>query len=282
MQKTYRKYFAIFVIPTLSAFIIAFLIPFFMGIYLSFCEFRTVSTAEFVGIKNYLYVFSDTSGFTDALVFTLKFTVLAVISANIIAFALALLLTQKIKGTNAFRTIFFMPNLIGGIILGYIWQILINGILINLWNVDITFSATYGYWGLIILYNWQMIGYVMIIYIAGIQNVSTDIIEAAKVDGASAKQLLVNIILPMVMTSITICVFLTLTNAFKLFDQNLALTGGSPGGQTTMLALDIYDTYYGRVGFAGVGQAEAVVFTIIVAMVVLLQVKLSKSKEIES
>lgn len=280
MQKTYKKYFPIFVLPTLIAFIISFIIPFVMGLYLSFCNFKTIGSAKFTGLSNYLYVFSDTKGFLSALWFTVKIALVGVISTNIIAFALALLLTKGLKGTNVYRTIFFMPNLIGGIILGYIWQLLLNGILIRVAGVDLTYSATYGYWGIIILYNWQKIGYLMIIYIAGIQSISGDILEAAKIDGANYVQTLKNIILPLVMTSITTCTFLALTDCFKMYDQNLALTGGAPADQTTMLAMDIYNTYYNRTGFAGVGQAKAVVFTIMVLAIALIQLRITQSKEV--
>ena len=275
MQKTYKKYFPIFVLPTLIAFIISFIIPFFM----SFCNFKTIGSAKFTGLSNYLYVFSDTKGFLSALWFTVKVAAVGVISTNVLAFALALLLTRGLKGTNVYRTIFFMPNLIGGIILGYIWQLLLNGILIRVAGADLTYSATYGYWGIIILYNWQKIGYLMIIYIAGIQSISGDILEAAKIDGANYVQTLKNIIIPLVMTSITTCTFLALTDCFKMYDQNLALTGGAPADQTTMLAMDIYNTYYNRTGFAGVGQAKAVVFTVLVLVIALIQLRATQSKE---
>lgn len=281
MQKTYKKYFAIFLIPTLLAYTISFIIPFFMGIYLSFCNFRTINNAKWTGLSNYIYVFTDSAGFLSALWFTVKVAVVGVISTNVIAFILALMLTRNLKGTNVFRTVFFMPNLIGGIILGYIWQLLLNGILIKLVGADITFSATYGYWGIIILYNWQKIGYLMIIYIAGIQSISSDLLEAAKIDGATYLQTLRKIILPLVMTSITICSFLSLTDCFKMYDQNLALTGGAPANQTAMLAMDIYNTYYNRTGFAGIGQAKAVVFTVLVLLIALIQLRVTKSREVE-
>ena len=283
MQKIYKKkkYLAIFTLPTLIAYAIAFVVPFFMGLYLSFCNFKTIGNAKFIGLSNYAYVLSDSNGFLAALGFTVKVAIVGVISTNEIAFALALLLTKGLKGTNVFRTVFFMPNLIGGIILGYIWQLLLNGILIQLVGADITYSSTYGYWGIIILYNWQKIGYLMIIYIAGLQSISGDLLEAAKIDGATYWQTLRKIILPLVMTSITICSFLALTDCFKMYDQNLALTAGASGTQTTMLALDIVETYYNRVGFAGVGQAKAVVFTVLVFVIAMIQLKATRSREVE-
>ncbi len=281
MKSSSKKWFAVFVGPTFIAFCIAFLVPFIMGLYLSFCEFRTVSDAEFIGLQNYIRAFSENGDFLNSLWFTVKFAVAAVISINVIAFLLALLLTRGIRGTNLFRTVFFMPNLIGGIVLGYIWQLIINGILYN-YGYSITSNATFGYWGLVVLMSWQMIGYMMIIYIAGIQNIPTAILEAARVDGAGPLRTLRSIIIPSVMPSITICLFLTITNSFKLFDQNLALTAGAPSKQTQMVALDIYNTFYGRVGYEGVGQAKAVVFFILVAAVALMQLYFTRSKEVEN
>lgn len=281
MQKEYKyiRYFMIFVVPVLVAYCIAVIIPFFMGVVLSFCKFNTLKSATFVGLSNYKTLFNTNSTFIKAFLFTVKFAVVGVVTTNIIAFFLAMLLTRGIPGSNAFRTVFFMPNLIGGLVLGYIWQLLLNGILIKLFGVDITFSGVYGYWGLVILYNWQYVGYLMIIYIAGIQNIPGELIEASKVDGASAWQRLKNIVIPMVMSSITICLFLTLTNCFKMYDQNLALTAGAPGKDTAMIALDIFDTFYTRTGFKGVGQAEAVLFFIIVATISLIQLTISKHRE---
>ena len=281
MQKMPKKYYAFFTLPTLIAFIIAFLLPFLFGLFLSFTKFTTVTNFTWVGFSNYITAFTNDPDFINATVFTLKFTVISVILINVLAFLLALLLTQKIKGTNVFRTVFFMPNLIGGIVLGYIWQLIINGVLLN-FGVDITFDAKYGFWGLMVLMNWQMVGYMMIIYIAGIQNISPELTEAAKIDGANSWQILKNITIPMVMPAITICTFLTLTNSFKLFDQNLALTAGAPARSSSMLALDIFDTFYGRNGFEGVGQAKAVVFFLFVALVVLIQLRLTRTKEVES
>lgn len=277
IRKYVGKYFPFFLMPTVIAFAFAFIVPFIIGMYLSFCKFTTVTNARFVGIDNYLRVFEN-SDFLNALWFTVKFTVVSVILVNVIAFLLALILTRPMKGTNAFRTGFFMPNLIGGIVLGYIWQIIINGVL-GYMGVDITYAAKYGFWGLVILTCWQQVGYMMIIYIAGIQNVSNDLIEAAEIDGASYFQKLTFIILPIVKSAITICTFLTLTNSFKLFDQNLALTGGAPANETAMLALDIYKTFYNRVGYEGIGQAKAVIFFVIVALIALVQQYLTRSKE---
>jgi raffinose/stachyose/melibiose transport system permease protein len=276
-----KKYYAFFTLPTVIAFLIAFFIPFILGIYLSFTRFTTVTNSQWIGVSNYIRAFSDDRDFLNAAIFTAKFAVVSVVLINIFAFLLALLLTRKIKGTNLFRTVFFMPNLIGGIVLGYIWQLLINGVLIN-FGVDITYSANYGFWGLIVLMNWQMVGYMMIIYIAGIQGIPTELIEAAKIDGANSWQIVRNVTIPMIMSSITICTFLTVTNSFKLFDQNLALTAGAPGRASSMLALDIFNTFYGRNGYEGVGQAKAVMFFIFVTIIVLLQLRLSRTREVES
>ena len=281
MKKGSKRWAIVFVAPTFIAFCIAFLIPFILGLYLSFCEFRTVSDASFVGFQNYVRAFSENTDFLNALVFTVKFAFASVIVINVVAFLLALMLTRGIKGTDLFRTVFFMPNLIGGIVLGYIWQLIINGILYN-YGYSITSNATFGYWGLVVLSSWQMIGYMMVLYIAGIQNIPTAILEAARVDGASPIRTLRSIIIPSVMPSITICLFLTITNSFKLFDQNLALTAGAPSKQTQMVALDIYNTFYGRVGYEGIGQAKAVVFFILVAAVALLQLYFTRSKEVEN
>ncbi|MGN1146274.1 MAG: carbohydrate ABC transporter permease, partial [Acetatifactor sp.] len=263
MQKTLKKYFPIFVLPTLVAFAFAFILPFVMGVYLSFCKFKTITNAQFVGLENYVKIFADRD-FLNAFWFTIRFSVLSILTINIFAFMLALALTRKIKGTNLFRTVFFMPNLIGGIVLGYIWQQMLNAVLMK-YETTLVANATYGFWGLVILMNWQMIGYMMIIYIAGLQNVPTDLLEAAQIDGATGWQALTRVKIPLVMPSITICLFLTVSNSFKLFDQNLALTAGAPGKRTAMLALDIYNTFYGRMGYEGVGQAKAVLFFIVVA-----------------
>ena len=223
--------------------------------------------------------FTANQEFVNALWFTVKFAVVSVISINILGFAMASLLTRGIRGTNLFRTVLFMPNLIGGIVLGWIWQMIFNGILYH-YEMTLTYDARFGFWGLVILMNWQMIGYMMIIYIAGIQSIPGELYDAADVDGASGWQKLTHVTLPMCMPSITICTFLTLTNSFKLFDQNLALTAGAPSKKTTMLALDIYNTFYGRVGWEGVGQAKAVIFFILVAGIAFLQLWLTRRKEV--
>jgi raffinose/stachyose/melibiose transport system permease protein len=281
VQKMPKKYYAFFTLPTIIAFLISFLIPFLLGIYLSFTKFTTVTDSHWVGVVNYISAFTDDKNFLNALIFTIKFALVSVVLINVLAFSLALLLTREIKGTNIFRTVFFMPNLIGGIVLGYIWQLIINGVLIN-FGVDITFSATYGFWGLVVLMNWQMAGYMMVIYIAAIQSISPDLIEAAKIDGANSRQILFRITIPLVMPAFTICTFLTVTNSFKLFDQNLALTAGAPARASSMLALDIFNTFYGRMGYEGVGQAKAVIFFLFVAVIVLLQLRFSRSMETEN
>ena len=279
-NKMMKKYFPVFVLPTLLAFTIGFIVPFIMGVYLSFCKFTTVTDAKFVGLQNYVKIFTEDGTFGHALWYTTAFTVVSVVLINVIGFAVALLLTKKIKGTNIFRTVFFMPNLIGGIILGYVWQLLLNGLLLQI-NKTLTYSSVYGFWGLVILMCWQQIGYMMIIYIAGIQNIPGELIEAAQIDGANKGQLLKHVIIPMVMPSITICTFLTLTNSFKLFDQNLALTNGEPSNMSEMLALNIYNTYYGRTGWEGVGQAKAVIFFILVGAIAMIQNRLTRSKEVQ-
>lgn len=279
-NKMMKKYFPVFVLPTLLAFTIGFIVPFIMGVYLSFCKFTTVTDAKFVGLQNYVKIFTEDGTFGHALWYTTAFTVVSVVLINVIGFAVALLLTKKIKGTNIFRTVFFMSNLIGGIILGYVWQLLLNGLLLQI-NKTLTYSSVYGFWGLVILMCWQQIGYMMIIYIAGIQNIPGELIEAAQIDGANKGQLLKHVIIPMVMPSITICTFLTLTNSFKLFDQNLALTNGEPSNMSEMLALNIYNTFYGRTGWEGVGQAKAVIFFILVGAIAMIQNRLTRSKEVQ-
>lgn len=283
MQKAISRYWPIFVLPTLAAFAIGFIWPFIWGVYLSFQRFTTVSKTTFVGLQNYISVFQDSS-FLHAFGFTTAFTIVSTVIINVCAFAIALALTRGIRGTNLFRTVYFMPNLIGGILLGYIWQILLNGVLANLEKPLLALDSTAGFWGLIILMCWQQIGYMMIIYVAGLQGVPGDLIEAARIDGASDRAILFKIKLPMVMPSVTICTFLTLTNSFKLFDQNVALTAGEPANMSEMLALNIYNTFYGRSGaqWKGIGQAKAVVFFLIVVVISLIQLKMTRSKEVQA
>lgn len=280
MQKTLKKYWPVFLIPTVVAFAIAFVIPFITGLYLSFCDFTTVTNATFIGFENYKKAFMAGQNFIQAFGFTTLFTVISIVTVNVIAFILAYFLTKKIKGTNFFRTVFFMPNLIGGIVLGYTWQTMINAVLAT-YATTLVANPKYGFIGLILLMNWQMVGYMMIIYIAGLQNVPTELIEASKIDGATKWQTLRHVTIPMVMPSITICLFLTLSNSFKLFDQNLALTNGAPMHKTEMLALNIVNSFYGRIGFEGVGQAKAVMFFIIVACIALAQLYYTRNKEVE-
>ena len=282
MEKALKRYGPVFVLPTFAAFVIGFILPFIQGLYLSFCKFTTVDNAQWVGLSNYVAAFKDAS-FLSSFKFTVLFAIVSIVSINVLAFGLALLLTQKLKGTNIFRTVFFMPNLIGGIVLGYIWQILINCVLTIVEQPLLALNTSAGYWGLIILMCWQQVGYMMIIYIAGLQNVSEDLVEAAAIDGATKLQTLFKIKIPMVMPSITICVFLTLTNSFKLFDQNLALTGGEPNHATEMLALNINQTFYARAGmqWKGYGQAKAVIFCALVIIISMIQLKATRSKDVQ-
>lgn len=289
MEKAIKRYFPIFLLPTLAAFTIGFIVPFLMGIWLSFCKFTTVTDATFNGVENYVRAFQDTI-FRHAFWYTALFAVVSLVVINIIAFLIALALTQKMRGTNIFRTVFFMPNLIGGIVLGYVWSMIFDGILTR-YNTSILLETKYGFWGLVILMCWQQIGYIMIIYIAGLQAVPDDMLEAAKIDGASRWQTLWRVTIPNVMPSITICTFLTLTNSFKLFDQNLALTGGQPfliqsdGSAiktTEMLALNIYNTFYGQnVNARGTAQAKAVIFFLLVAAIGLIQLHATRKKEVQ-
>ena len=280
MVKATKKWWPVFVLPTLLAFMIGFVVPFLEGLYLSFCKFTTINKATWVGIGNYINVFQD-SQFWSSLGFTASFTVVSTILINVLAFAVALALTKGILGTNLFRTVYFMPNLIGGIVLGYIWNILFNCLLSLLAKPLLALNITAGFWGMIVLMCWQQIGYMMIIYIAGIQNIPGELIEAAEIDGATKWQILKKVTIPMVMPSITVCTFLTLTNSFKLFDQNLALTNGEPSKMSEMLALNIFNTFYGRTGYEGVGQAKAVIFFILVTVIALTQNYLTRRKEVQ-
>lgn len=279
MEKAIKKSWPFFVLPTLGAFIIGFIVPFAMGIWLSFCEFTTVTDAKFVGLSNYVKVFKDTV-FLHSFWYTALFAVVSLIAINVIAFLLAMALTRKMRGTNVFRTIFFMPNLIGGIVLGYIWQLIFDGIL-QQYNTALKLNEWFGFWGLVILVAWQQIGYMMIIYIAGLQAIPDSVMEASQIDGANSMQKLFKVTIPMMMPSITICMFLSITNGFKLFDQNLSLTAGQPMKMSEMMALNIYNTFYGSVGYEGVGQAKAVIFFLVVIGIGLWQLKATRSKEVQ-
>ena len=282
MEKAIKRYWPIFVLPTLGAFLIGFVWPFLQGLYLSFCKFITIDKASFIGLKNYAYALTEDS-FLYSFGFTALFTIVSALCINLAALAIALALTREIKGTNLFRSVFFMPNLIGGIVLGYLWNILLNCALTLLGKPLLSLHAPYGFLGLVILMCWQQIGYMMIIYIAGLQSIPNDYLEAARIDGANERQILWKVKIPNLMPSITICLFLSLTNGFKLFDQNLALTGGDPVHKTEMLALNIYQTFYGRSGpqWKGYGQAKAVLFCILVVVIGLIQLKSTRSKEVQ-
>lgn len=281
MEHYIKRYWPVFILPTMAAFAIGFLVPFVMGLYLSFCDFTTISNAAFVGFANYVKAFADSSGeFVHALWYTALFAGLSTVLINLFGLTVALLLVRGIPGTNLFRTVFFMPNLIGGIVLGWLWQVIINGVLAR-YGVTVVTNEWYGFWGLMTVMLWQQAGYMMIIYISGLQSIPAELTEAASIDGASAWQTLTRVKLPMLMPSITICTFLTLTNGFKLFDQNLALTNGMPSNRSQLLALNIYSTFYGRTGWAGAGQAKAVVFCLIVVGIAFLQLRLTRAREVQ-
>ena len=283
MVKMLKRWWPLFLLPTALSFLFGFVVPFIQGLYLSFCKFISISDAKFIGFSNYAAAFADKQ-FANAFWYTALFAVVSMILINVFALAIALALTRKhLKGTNTFRTVFFMPNLIGGIVLGYIWNILINGVLSNVGQQLLALNSTAGCWGMIILTLWQQIGYMMIIYIAGLQSIPSDYLEAAKVDGATAWQTLWKVKIPNLMPTITICLFLTITNGFKLFDQNLALTAGEPKHTTEMLALNIYNTFYARQGgkWMGIGQAKAVIFCILVIAIVMVQLRATQSREVQ-
>lgn len=289
IQRSTQRWSLFFLGPVVAAFIIGFVWPFLQGIWLSLCKFRTTSDAQFIGFGNYIKAFQDES-FTHAFWYTAMFAIVSLVIINVLAFTVAYILTQGIKGSNLYRTVFFMPNLIGGIVLGYIWSMIFDGIL-SRWNTSILMESKYGFWGLIILMCWQQIGYMMIIYIVGLQNVPGDMLEAARIDGATRFQTLFKVTIPNVMPSITICMFLSLTNGFKLFDQNLALTAGQPFiiqpdgttiKQTEMLALNIFNTFYSsNTTSQGTAQAKAVIFFVLVAGLGLLQLSYTRKKEVE-
>lgn len=282
-----KKWFPIFVGPILLAFIVVVIIPMIVGIYFSFTDWNGISnTPNWLGIDNYVQAFSD-EGFKDAFIFTALFAIVSVFTINIMGFSLALLVTKKMKISNILRSVFFMPNLIGGIILGFVWQFIFTkgfgsiGSILGVEFLDGWLSTTEtGFWGLVILMSWQMSGYMMIIYIAAIQGIPDSLIEASQIDGANSFQKLRHIILPLVAPAFTVGIFLSLSNAFKLFDQNLALTGGGPANSTQMLALNIYKTAF-TLNDLGLAQAKAVMFLIVVAVITVTQLYFSKKKEVE-
>lgn len=281
MERYIRKYWPVFVLPTMLAFLIGFLIPFISGLYLSFCSFTTVSNASFVGLQNYVMAFSDSTGeFVHSLWYTALFALVSTALINLLGLLVAVMLVKGFRGTNLFRTVFFMPNLIGGIVLGWLWQVLLGGVLAR-YGVTLVTNEWYGFWGLMVLMLWQQTGYMMIIYISGLQSIPEELSEAASIDGAGTWQTFVRVKLPMLMPSITICTFLTLTNGFKLFDQNLSLTNGMPSNRSQLLALNIYSTFYGRSGWEGAGQAKAVVFCAIVVAIAVIQLRLTRSREVQ-
>ena len=287
LRRPIQRCFPIFMVPVVASFAIGFVWPFFQGLFLSFTSFKTTSNWTWNGFQNYIKAFADES-FRYSFGYTALYAIVSLVLINVIAFAVAYALTQKIKGANLFRTVFFMPNLIGGVVLGYIWSMIFDAVLKH-YSTYLTANPTYGFWGLVILVCWQQIGYMMIIYIAGLQAVPEDMMEAAKIDGANGWQTLFKVTIPNVMPAITTCTFLTLTNGFKLFDQNLALTGGMPSimqagakiNTTELLALNIYSTYNISKNYHGVAQAKAVVFFLLVAVLALTQQYATSSKEVQ-
>lgn len=274
----------VFIGPVLFAFIMIVLIPLFQGVFYSFTDWDGMTYQSVVGLKNFKDALGDET-FTNAFLFTFKFAVIAVCSINLVGFLLALLVTSKVKGASFMRGVFYMPNLIGGLTLGFVWNFIFIEIFPTIGEkLGVSFlsgwltDAKTGLWGLVILTTWQMAGYMMIIYIAALQNIPTEIIESAKIDGAGAFQLLRYIKLPMVMPSFTVSIFLTLSNTFKLYDQNLALTGGGPGDATQMISMNIYNTAY-LYNQNALGQAKAIIFLIVVMVITLTQVYFSKKKE---
>ena len=300
MDRYYKKRFVPLALPALILFVMVIVIPFIMGVIYSFTAWRGTYFAggdhfweAFVGFDNYVKAFK-TKKFLDAFVYTIKVTLVAVVAINVVSLAMALLATSLNKGAAAYRTIYFLPNLLGGLALGYIWQFIFeivfskilfgeDGIISIPALCNMTQDNTKALFALVMLITWQMAGYMMIIYVAGLQSVPGDLIEAAKIDGASDREILFKIKIPMVMPSVTICTFLTLTNSFKLFDQNVALTAGEPANASEMLALNIYNTFYGRSGaqWKGIGQAKAAVFFLIVVIISLIQLKFTRSKEVQ-
>ncbi|TDL67588.1 sugar ABC transporter permease [Rhodococcus qingshengii] len=282
--------FTLFVGPVLLAFTLVVLIPFFTGIYYAFTDWNGVTgTVKWVGLDNFKYLFSEDKQFQQSFMLTTKYTVVSIILTNVIGFGLALLVAQRLKTRNLLRTVFFMPNLIGGLILGFIWQfIFVKGFAsigeltgIPLFELAWLGDANTAFWGIVIVSLWQGAGYIMIIYIAALQNVPQELIEAARIDGANRFQILRHITMPLVAPAVTICLFLTTASSFKVFDANLSLTNGGPFKSTEMLALNIYTEAFVNNRY-GIGEAKALIFFIVVAAITVLQVTISKKKEVES
>ncbi|WP_413379872.1 carbohydrate ABC transporter permease [Alkalihalobacillus sp. 1P02AB] len=278
--------FWLFLTPTLLALSIVVVIPLLFGLYYSFTNWNGLSVSQFVGFDNYVRVFQD-ERFMNSIWFTVKFAVVTVILLNVLGLGLALLVTRGLKASNTLRTVFFMPNLIGGLILGFVWQFIFVSVfddigkLLGVESLQGWLSTTgTGFWGLVILTCWQMAGYIMIIYIAYLESVPHDVIEAAKIDGANSFQRFKNVIFPLVAPAFTISMFLTLSNSFKIYDQNLSLTDGGPYNSTQMVAMDIVKTAYNYNEMA-LGQAKAVIFFIIVAAIALTQVYYNKKREVD-
>ncbi|ERJ13360.1 carbohydrate ABC transporter permease [Haloplasma contractile] len=288
-MRSYKRVYFLFIAPVLIAFTLFMIIPFLLSIYYSFTDWRGIEfTASITGIDNYKRILTD-EGFIRAFWFTFKFSIINILAVNSIAFLLAFILTRKIRGKDIFRTIFFIPNLIGGLILGYIWQFIFNGIILPFFylgkfgitsEIGLNSDPKFGFWGLVVLSAWQMAGYMMVIYIAAIQNIPKELVEASDIDGATLGQKIRHIVIPLIMPAVTISLFLTASNSFKLFDQNLALTEGGPAGKTEMLALSIYNA--GGTGRYGLAQAQAIVFFVLVSLITLIQVGISKRKEVEA
>ncbi|OMP68200.1 carbohydrate ABC transporter permease [Domibacillus epiphyticus] len=278
--------FWLFLSPAMIGLGLVVLIPLLYGFYYSFTDWDGVNQTEFIGMRNYINILSD-QDFLYSLWFTFKFSIVSVIVINVMGLGLAMLVTSYIKSKNILRTIFFMPNLIGGLILGFIWQFVFTKVFDAVgrmtgigWLQGWLSDTQTGFWGMVILMSWQMAGYIMIIYIAYLENVPKDLLEAAEIDGANAIQRFRNITFPLVAPAFTVSLFLTLSNAFKIYDQNLSLTNGGPFNSTTMVSMDIVDTAF-KMNQMASAQAKAVIFFMIVAIISLTQVYINKKREVE-
>lgn len=279
----------LFLFPLLFAFLVTVIIPFICGVFYSFTNWNGIKFTEFVGLNNYISMFKS-KDYVYSFVITFIFTVINMISVNLVAFALALLCTSKVKGRNFYRAAFFVPNLIGGIVLGYVWQFIFNKVFTTVFvgTMSMLTNPNLALLAILIVSTWQYAGYIMMIYVTGLQSVPKDVLEASNVDGANQLITLTKIKMPMIANTFTVCIFLTLVNSFKQFDLNLAITNGAPSRilagkaiqSTEFLALNIYNTAIGKNQYA-IGQTKAVIFFIILAVVSLTQVAISKKKEVE-